>query len=132
MDSFDLHNEKLKSGFTPPEGYFESFEAKIMQQTTEKRTKVVALPRSKMWFSGMAAALALFFFVTKNNTNNDFDSLDTSTIETYLASEFSMYEITEKLEAEDIDNLDEWASINTESLESYFEDNQNLEYYLNE
>lgn len=132
MKPFNLHNSKIKSGFTTPDGYFDAVEKKLMAHIPTKKTKVFSLTQSKAWFSGIAAALAVFFFVSKDFEDTNFDTVDTTTLEQYLAGEFSTYDISDKLESEDLDNLNELATINTASLEDYFETNTNIEYYLSE
>ena len=42
MKDFNLHNEKINTGFKVPEGYFEEFENKMLDNLmVKKETKVV-------------------------------------------------------------------------------------------
>lgn len=124
---------KINPGFEIPENYFEQFEAKMMQQLPKKETKVVALfHRKQLWISSIAAVLLVMiatpvYFNMKKTT-----TLETATLETYLSTEYSTYEIVDKLSNEDITALENDLSINDDAIEAYLLDTQNLDYYLNQ
>lgn len=138
MNNFDLHTKKIPSGFKTPDGYFEKFETDFLAKIkTEKstKTKVFSINQNKrIWYSGFAAALALLFclpFFVKSNTTS-ITTVETTTLENYLATEFSSYELAEKLNSDENINFTDIVEVSNADIEAYFEDNQNLENYLSE
>ncbi len=140
MKQFDLENNKeIKSGFKVPENYFEQFEAKMMEQISkEKETKVVSLfYRKQVWISAIAAVLFLaiaipvYFNMAKEN------NLDAGTIEVYLSQQqgIGITELSKHLTDEDIAELENNLSINeanSDAVEDYLLESENLDYYINE
>lgn len=140
MKQFDLENNKeMKSGFKVPENYFEQIEAKMMEQISkEKETKVVSLfYRKQVWISSIAAILLLaiaipvYFNMAKEN------SLDAGTIEVYLSQQqgIGITELSKHLTDEDIAELENNLSINksnSDAVEDYLSESENLDYYINE
>ena len=140
MKQFDLENNKeMKSGFKVPENYFEQFEAKMMAQIpVEKETKVVSLfYRKQVWISSIAAVLLLaiaipvYFNMAKEN------NLDAGTIEVYLSQQqgIGITELSKHLTDEDIAELENNLSINeanSDAVEDYLSESENLDYYINE
>ena len=140
MKQFDLENNKeIKSGFKVPENYFEQFEAKmIVQIPVEKETKVVSLfYRKQVWISAIAAVLLLaiaipvYFNMAKEN------NLDAGTIEVYLSQQqgIGITELSKHLTDEDIAELENNLSINeanSDAVEDYLLESENLDYYINE
>ena len=140
MKQFDLENNKeIKSGFKVPENYFEQFEAKMMAQIpVEKETKVVSLfYRKQVWISSIAAvlllAIAIPVYFNMANSNN----LDATTIEMYLSQQqgIGITELSKHLTDEDIVALEQNLSIsetNSDEVEAYLSETENLDYYINE
>lgn len=134
MKEFDLQNNKIKSGFTTPDAYFEKFEAKLMEKvSTETQPKVVSLfYKKQIWISAIAAVfvamLAIPFYF--NSVNNK--TIETTTLENYLATEYSMYELIDNLSEAQISELESEIALSDDAVESYLLDTQNLDYYLNE
>ena len=140
MKRFDLeHNKEIKSGFKVPENYFEQFEAKLMEQiSTEKETKVISLfQRRQIWISAVAAVVLLaigipvYFNMAKEN------NLDAGTIEVYLSQQqgIGITELSKHLTDEDIAELENNLSINeanSDAVEDYLSESENLDYYINE
>ena len=140
MKPFDLENKnEIKSGFKVPENYFEQFEAKMMAQIpVEKETKVVSLfYRKQVWISSIAAVLLLaiaipvYFNMAKEN------NLDAGTIEVYLSQQqgIGITELSKHLTDEDIAELENNLSINeanSDAVEDYLSESENLDYYINE
>lgn len=140
MKQFDLENNKeIKSGFKVPENYFEQFEAKMMAQIpVEKETKVVSLfYRKQVWISSIAAVLLLaiaipvYFNMAKEN------NLDAGTIEVYLSQQqgIGITELSKHLTDDDIAELENNLSINeanSDAVEDYLSESENLDYYINE
>ena len=140
MKPFDLENKnEIKSGFKVPENYFEQFEAKMMAQIpVEKETKVVSLfYRKQVWISSIAAvlllAIAIPVYFNMANSNN----LDATTIEMYLSQQqgIGITELSKHLTDEDIVALEQNLSIsetNSDEVEAYLSETENLDYYINE
>ena len=140
MKPFDLENKnEIKSGFKVPENYFEQFEAKMMAQIpVEKETKVVSLfYRKQVWISAIAAVLLLaiaipvYFNMVKEN------NLDAGTIEVYLSQQqgIGITELSKHLTDEDIAELENNLSLNeanSDAVEDYLSESENLDYYINE
>lgn len=140
MKPFDLENKnEIKSGFKVPENYFEQFEAKMIAQIQpEKETKVVSVfYRKQVWMSAIAAVvlLAIAIPVYFNMANNN--NLDATTIEVYLSQQqgIGITELSKHLTDEDIVALEQNLSIsetNSEEVEAYLSETENLDYYINE
>jgi hypothetical protein len=139
MKDFNLNNEKIKSGFKVPEGYFEQFESKMLNQLiVENEPKVISLWQNKrVWMTSIAAVLlvsiALPIYFSMNNTTTSV--VEDETIETYLAMQPTMsnYEIATELTNEDFASLEESLALNDDAVELYLEENyQNIDLYLNE
>ena len=140
MKPFDLENKnEIKSGFKVPENYFEQFEAKMMAQIQpEKETKVVSFfYRKQVWMSAIAAvillAIAIPIYFNMANSNN----LDATTIEMYLSQQqgIGITELSKHLTDEDIVALEQNLSIsetNSDEVEAYLSETENLDYYINE
>ncbi|NHN24454.1 hypothetical protein FIA58_002095 [Flavobacterium jejuense] len=134
MKDFNLDTQpKIKPGFQIPDNYFEQFEAKMMEQLPKKEVKVVSLFHKKqIWISSIAAvllvmiAIPIYFNMAKTNT------IETTTLETYLVSEYSTYDIIDKVSIEDIKALENDLSLNDDAVEAYLLDTQNIDYYLNQ
>jgi hypothetical protein len=144
MKNFDLeNNDKIRTGFTVPEHYFEQFEAKMMQQistqkTTVKEVKVVSLfYRKQVWMSSIAAlillaiAIPVYFNMAKEN------NIESHSIENYLADQqhVNENEIIEHLSEEDINALENSLSASTnenDAIENYLSESEHLDYILNE
>lgn len=134
MKEFNLHTNKIKSGFETPDNYFEKFENELMAKVSkEKQPKVVSLfYKKQIWISAIAAIfvalLAIPFYFDSVSTKN----IETTTLENYLSAEFYTYDLVDKLSEEDILALENEVSLNKDAVESYLMDTQNLDYYLNE
>ena len=140
MKDFNLNKEKIESGFKVPEGYFEQFESKMLNQlVVEKQPKVISLWQNKrVWMTSIAAVLlvsiALPVYFSMNNTTTN-STVEDETIETYLAMQSSLtnYEIATELTNEDFASLEESLALNDDAVELYLEENyQNVDLYLNE
>jgi anti-sigma-K factor RskA len=140
MKDFNINNEKINTGFKVPEGYFEQFESRMLNQlTTENEPKVISLWKQKrVWMTSVAAVLlisiALPVYFSMNNTTKN-STVEDETIETYLAMQSSLtnYEIATELTNEDFASLEESLALNDDAVELYLEENyQNVDLYLNE
>ncbi|MEO8234109.1 MAG: hypothetical protein ABI549_01730 [Flavobacterium sp.] len=119
MKQFDLDNDpKIDSGFRIPENYFEQFEAKMMNQLSEKEVKVISLFETRnFWFSAVAAVFVVGLFTTMYLNTTKVDNITT---EDYLAcaTTISTEDIIENLSDDDITAIEE-------SLDLYDQDTKN-------
>lgn len=137
MKNIDLNTTKIKSGFIVPEGYFEKFEARILEKIPPQETKVVSLfHRKQIWISSIAAVILLAIAIPSYfNSIKTTSTLDSSNIENYLSyqSNFTNFDIIENLDENDIKQLESSLTDNSvDEVEAYLLNTQNLDYYLNE
>jgi len=137
MKDFNLHNEKTNTGFKVPEGYFEEFESKMLDNLmVKKETKVVRLfHRKQIWISSIAAVFVLAIATPVYFNSLKTVTLENATIENYLVDQtsFTTFDIIDNLNENDIKELEDALAISDKnSVESYLLDTQNLDYYLNE
>lgn len=138
MGKIDIEKEKVTTGFKIPEHYFEQFEAKMMEKIpVQKEVKVVSLfYKKQVWISSIAALLLLTIAIPVYFNMAKESSLDAITIENYLSQQnVGTTELTQHLTDEDISSLENNLSLNTinsDALEDYLSESENLEYYINE
>ena len=138
MGKIDINKEKVTTGFKIPEHYFEQFEAKMMEKIpVQKEVKVVSLfYKKQVWISSIAALLLLTIAIPVYFNMAKESSLDAITIENYLSQQnVGTTELTQHLTDEDISSLENNLSLNTinsDALEDYLSESENLEYYINE
>ena len=135
MKNFNLCNEpKITSGFTTPDGYFDTFAEKVLAQLPKQETKVISIFSSKkVWFFAAAAILILMLSIplfTKYSTQQE--EIDTATLENYIAyqSNISEEEIVNLLEQDDLDKMKLDFNIDDATIEDALKSNSNLEQYL--
>ncbi len=134
MKEFDLHTNRIKSGFEIPDNYFEKFENELMEKVaTKAEPKVVSLfYRKQVWISAIAAVFVALFAIPFYFNSVSSSNLETATLENYLTTEFNTYDLVDKLTEEDIVALEGEVSLSNEAIEDYLLETQNLNYYLNE
>ncbi len=135
MKNFNLGNEpKITSGFTTPDGYFDTFSEKVLAQLPKQETKVISIFSSKkVWYFVVAAILILMLSIplfTKYSTQQE--EIDTATLENYIAyqSNISEEEIVNLLEQDDLDKMKLDFNIDDAAIEDALKSNSNLEQYL--
>ena len=135
MKDFKLDNEpKITSGFTTPDGYFDTFSEKILAQLPKQETKDVSIFNSrKTYYFAAAAVLVLMLSIplyTKYNTNTE--EIDSATLENYIAyqSNISQDEIVDLLEQEDLDKMKLELNVDDQEIEDALNSNSNLEQYI--
>jgi hypothetical protein len=131
MKDFKLNEgEKIDPGFTTPDGYFENFTERLMQQLPRPEVKVVPLYKRKpVWLSAAAAFMIMLtlgvFFTTATGTTTK--QPDQAAIENYLVyqTNLSSYDLIQHLDDEDIKQLEQQIVINDDAIEDYLDD-QNI------
>lgn len=126
MKDFKLDSEvRLKSGFTAPEAYFESFADRLMLQLPVREIKVVPLyKRRPVWVTSAAAALVLSLSLVFTQKES---APDNNSIENYLVyqSGISSYDLIQNLDQEEISELEKSVldeAISDEDLDRYLID----------
>jgi hypothetical protein len=127
-----LKEKVSDSGFSIPEGYFDSVESKILSQIPEKESrKVISLINKKsiIYATSIAASLVLMFNLIDFNTKIDINSIETSTIESYLNSEdFDSDELAALLiDSDFLDDSFDTMNFSEEAIEDYVYDNLELD-----
>lgn len=135
MKNFNLGNEpKITSGFTTPDGYFDTFSEKVLAQLPKQEPKVISIFSSKkVWYFAAAAVLILMLSIplfTKYSTQQE--EIDSATLENYIAyqSNISEEEIVNLLEQDDLDKMKLDFNIDDAAIEDALKSNSNLEQYL--
>lgn len=136
MNEFKINDEnKISSGFTTPEGYFDNFSIELNNKINfqNNEVKVVFINRKK-WITSIAAILILalsttFYFKIILDTSED--SLE---IENYITnqSEINQYEIIKSLDKNDIENLSIELKINNTKIDEEYTNTNEIENYLTE
>lgn len=134
MKTFKLENEqKINSGYTVPENYFEDFSARVMQQVTKEEPKVISLfYRKRTWIYAAAAIVVLAMAIPIYNQFNQLNNVDTITIENYLTvnETISDAELISLLEEKDIQEMRIDLNIEDRTIENELSKNKDLEHYL--
>ena len=135
MKEFKLDNEpKINSGFTTPDGYFNTFSEKILAQLPKQEPKVILIfSFRKTWYFAAAAILILILSVpiyTKYSTQQE--EIDSATLENYIAyqSNISEEEIVNLLQQEDLDKMKLEFNVDDAAIEDALNSNSNLEQYI--
>jgi hypothetical protein len=136
MNEFKINNEnKITSGFTTPEGYFDDFSIDTNNRIIlpKSRIKVISIT-TKRWVTYVAAVLIIAFsitFFTKMEVNNSDDNV---LMENYITnnSEISQYDLITLLDKKDIENLSVELNLNDTKMDEEFANTNEIEYYLTE
>jgi len=136
MNEFKINKEnKITSGFTTPEGYFDDFSIDTNNRIIlpKSRIKVISI-NTKRWVTSVAAVLIIAFsitFFTKMEVNNSDDNV---LMENYITnnSEISQYDLITLLDKKDIENLSVELNLNDAKMDEEFDNTNEIEYYLTE
>lgn len=135
MKDFKLDNEpKITSGFTTPEGYFDTFSDRLLSQLPKQEPKVISIFSTKRtWYYAAAAILVLMLSIPiYNKVTTRSEEVDSATLENYLAcqSTISEEEIVNLLEQKDLDKMKLEFNIEDKDIEEALNSNSNLEQYI--
>lgn len=135
MKEFKLDKElKINTGFTTPEGYFDSFSECVLKQLPKSEPKVISIFKSrKKWYFAVAAVLILMLSISlyiKYETNSN--EIDSEILEDYITyhSSITEDEIVNLLETEDLEKMKIDLKLKKEDLEETLLNNSELEQYL--
>lgn len=138
MNDFKLDREpKIGTGFTTPEGYFEAFQQKIMQNLpVQEEPKVISIfAKRRTWIMSAAAVLVLALMVpVYTNFYKTDEEIDTASIENYIAyqSNISQYDLINLMDNEDIQSLNVDLALEDQTIEDILTTTTNLENYIYE
>jgi len=134
MKPFKLDNEqKIKSGFKIPDGYFEKLTTEINAKLIENEPKVVSIfSRKKVVYYVVAAVLVLALSIPLFNYYNATTSLSQEEVEDYITLQSGITEddLVNALDKEDIEKLKVDLKIEDKVLEETLLNNTNLEEYI--
>lgn len=135
MKPFKLDNEpKITSGFTTPEGYFDSFNAKLLNKLPKEEPKVISIfSRRKTWYYAAAAVVVMVLSVPiYNNFTTPSEDVDAIALEDYINNHatISNDEIANLLDAEDLEKMKLELNLEDEAIEDILINNTDLEQYI--
>lgn len=137
MNDFNLDKEpKINTGFKTPEGYFDDFQLKMMQNLPVQEAKVIPLfARRTTWMMSAVAVLVLALMVPVfYDSASSEEELDAVAMENYLSyqSNLTQYDLINLLDSEDIQSLDVDLALEDNTIEDILTNNNNLENYIYE
>ena len=135
MKEFKLDNEpKITSGFTVPEGYFDTFPGQFLTQLPKQETKIISIFRAKKaWYFTAAAIVVLMLCLpVYNNYKLHQEEVDMATLEDYIAyhSTISEEDIVKLLDKEDLEKIQIDLKIQDKDIEETLGSNSDLEQYI--
>ncbi len=135
MKPFKLDNEpKITSGFTMPEGYFDSFTDNILNKLPKEESKIISIfSRRKTWYYAAAAVVVMMLSVPiYNNYYGNSEDVDAVALEDYITNHATISddEIASLLETEDLEKMKVDLNLQDEEVEDILINNTDLEQYL--
>jgi hypothetical protein len=137
MKTFKLESDqKLKTGFRTPDGYFEDFSGKILLQLPEEKHKIIPLFQRKKQLFFVAAAILIIGLIVPIylQFSAKSDELDSATLENHLTyqTELNSYELITEIEEKNINNILINTPVKNETIEDFLTANPNLEQLITE
>ena len=136
MNEFKINKEnKITSGFTTPEGYFDDFSIDTNNRIILPKSRIKGISINiKRGVTYVAAVLIFAFsitFFTKMEVNNSDDNV---LMENYITnnSEISQYDLITLLDKKDIENLSVELNLNDTKMDEEFDNTNEIKYYLTE
>jgi hypothetical protein len=135
MKAFKLDNEpKITSGFTTPEGYFDSFSNSILIKIPKEEPKVISIfSRKKTWYYAAAAVVVMMLSIpVYNNFTTQSEEVDAVALEDYINNHatISNDEIANLLDTEDLEKMKLELNLEDEAVEDILLNNADLEQYI--
>ena len=136
MKEFKINDEnKITSGFTTPEGYFENFTIDLQNNESHQKTdrKVISI-NTKRWLTSVAAVLIVAISVTIYTKLVIEKTEDSIEMENYISnhSDLSQYDLIKLLDEKDIENLSVEMNFNSTETEEEYENTNEIENYITE
>ena len=135
MKHFKLNKQpKINSGFTIPEGYFDSLPEKIIAQLSDNKPKVISIfSKKKNWYFTVAAALVIALTIPlMTRFESQPAAVEKAALENYLANRdpLSNDDYANLLDDADIQKINIKLNIDDKTIEDVLSSNPNLEEYL--
>ncbi|TBX66641.1 hypothetical protein EZL74_10690 [Flavobacterium silvisoli] len=135
MNDFNLNtNPKITTGFKVPDGYFDSFSTKVLEQLPKQESKFVGVfSFRKTWYYAAAAVVVLGLSISLYHQYTlKQDLADVTVLEDYLANNASITEdeILNSLDKEDLEKMKIDFKLQDKDIEEVLENNSNLEQYI--
>lgn len=135
MKDFKLDMEpKITSGFTAPEGYFDTLSEKVLVKISQEKPEVVSIYRSKKVWYFMAAALlvALLSVPLYTKYAASQKEIDSTTLEDYITDHgtVSEDEIVDLLDTEDLKKIKIELKIQDKDIEDALYSNSDIEQFI--
>jgi len=132
MNDFKLDKgQKISTGFTTPNDYFDNFTNAIMGQLPVREVKIVPLYKRKPVWLSAAAGFIVVAGLSVLYTTDMASQPDDAAIENYLVYQANVnsYDLMQNLDQNDIDELEKSIVINDEQIRDYLVDE---DVYINE
>ncbi len=123
MNDFKLDKNKIPSGFSTPDNYFEDFSSKMMHNLPQKEVKVINFwERNKTWLYACASVVLLlssFWYFNTNTTENNV------AFNEYLSyqDDVTLTDITQHLTLEDIEIIENDLDLFSKENETIIKEN---------
>jgi hypothetical protein len=132
MNDFKLDKgQKISTGFTIPNDYFDNFTNSVMCQLPVRGVKIVPLYKRKPVWLSAAAGFIVIAGLSVLYTTNMASQPDDAAIVNYLVYQANVnsYDLMQNLDQNDIDELEKSIVINDEQIRDYLVDE---DVYINE
>jgi hypothetical protein len=136
MNKFKIdYKNKITSGFTYPEDYFEQFSEALNSKINQPKAtvKVISI-NTKKWITIVAAVFIIALSVSVYSKMVVSQSYEKNTTEYYITnhSEISQYDLITLLDKKDIENLSVELNCSTTKMDNEFTNINDIENYLTE
>jgi hypothetical protein len=136
MKEFKINDEnKITSGFTTPEGYFDNFTIDLNNNVSHLKTdrKVISI-NTKRWLTSVAAVLIVALSISVYSKLVIEKTENSIEMENYISnhSEISQYELITLLDKTDIENLSVEMNASNPKTEEEFDTADEIDNYLTE
>jgi hypothetical protein len=132
MNDFKLDKgQKIFTGFTTPNDYFDNFTDALMGHLPAREVKIIPLYKRKPLWLFAAAGFIVIAGLSALYTTNMASQPDDAAIENYLVYQANVnsYDLMQNLDQNDIDELEKSIVINDEQIKDYLVDE---DVYINE
>jgi len=134
MKEFKINDEnKITSGFTTPEGYFDNFTIDLNYNESQLKTerKVISI-NTKRWLTSVAAVLVVTLSITIYDKLVIEKTEDSIEMENYISnhSDISQYDLITLLDKKDIENLSIELNSSNTKIDEEFANTIEIEDYL--
>ena len=134
MKEFKINDEnKITSGFTTPEGYFDNFTIDLNYNESQLKTerKVISI-NTKRWLTSVAAVLVVTLSITIYDKLVIEKTEDSIEMENYISnhSDISQYDLITLLDKKDIENLSIELNSSNIKIDEEFANTIEIEDYL--